>query len=305
MVAVSVPPPFSLELVVRSHGWYQCPPFLWLEDEGRLLRGERLGDDDYLIATHQIADDRVEITVAGADADTDADSDAEMVRRMRRMLRLDEDLTGFQAAAAGKPRIAPVVSRGWGRILRGSTLWEDVAKSLLGTNVAWRQAVRMIDQLARLAPLSSLHPDLPLFPTPDEVLDAGEDTLRERVRCGYRAPYLVAIARGVVDGTFDLDDLDRTAPDRPTDEVQARLLALPGIGPATSAYLLNFLGHYDRPTIDSATVAYAAKFHFDGEKRPVKEVAALFDHYAPYRSLGAWGEAWQAWIGEREERDAL
>ena len=302
-VAIAVPTPFSLELVVRSHGWYQCPPFRWIAEEGRLLRGERLGDDDYLIATRQTSDGRLEMHVTGQDADG-APGD-EMRRRMCRMLRLDEDLAAFQALAAGKPRIAPAVARGWGRILRGGSLWEDVAKALLGTNVAWRQAVRMIDQLARLAPLSSLHPDLPLFPTPDEVLDAGEDTLRERVRCGYRAPYLVAIARGVVDGTFDLDDLDRTAPDRPTDEVQARLLALPGIGPATSAYLLNFLGHYDRPTIDSATVAYAAKFHFDGEKRPVKEVAALFDHYAPYRSLGAWGEAWQAWIGEREERDAL
>ncbi len=303
MVAIPVPTPFSLELVVRSHGWYQCPPFLWREDDGELLRGERLGDDDYLIATRQTGDDRVEITVTGSDAGSA--SGAEMVHRMRRMLRLDEDLTAFQAVAAGKPRIAPVVSRGWGRILRGSSLWEDVAKSLLGTNVAWRQAVRMIDNLARLAPRSSHHPDLPLFPTPEEVVQAGEDTLREQVRCGYRAPYLIGIASGILDGSFALDDLDRTAADLPTDEVQARLLALPGIGPATSAYLLNFLGHYDRPTIDSATVAYAARFHFDGCKRPVKEVAALFEHYAPYRSLGAWGEAWQAWIGEKEERDAL
>jgi len=303
MVAVGVPAPFSLELVVRSHGWYQCPPFRWIEEEGRLLRCERLGTDDYLIATRQTADDRLEVDVRGPDAGGDAGR--EMVQRMQRMLRLDEDLSGFQAVATGKPRIASVVARGWGRILRGSSLWEDVAKSLLGTNVAWRQAVRMIDQLARLTSPSTLLPDLPLFPTPEEVAAAGEDTLRERVRCGYRAPYLVDIARGVLDGSFALDELDRTAGDLTTEEVQARLLALPGIGPATSAYLLNFLGHYDRPTIDSATVAYAARFHFDGEKRSTKEVAALFDHYAPYRSLGAWGEAWQAWVGEKEQHDGL
>ncbi len=303
MVDVAVPAPFSLELVVRSHGWYQCPPFRWIEEEGQLLRGERLGDDDYLITTRQTAGDRLEMLVTGPDAD--GAPGEEMRRRMGRMLRLDEDLTAFQAVAAGKPRIAPVVARGWGRILRGSSLWEDVAKALLGTNVAWRQAVRMIDHLAHLTRPSSIRPDLPLFPTPEEVVAAGEDTLRELVRCGYRAPYLVGIARGVLDGTFALDELDRAAGALTTDDVQARLLALPGIGPATSAYLLVFLGHYDRPTIDSATVAYAAKFHFDGEKRPVADVAALFDHYAPYRALGAWGEAWQAWLGEKEQQDSL
>jgi 3-methyladenine DNA glycosylase/8-oxoguanine DNA glycosylase len=303
MVPVAVPVPFSLDLVVRSHGWYQCPPFRWIEAEAQLLRGERLGDDDYLITAQQTAPDRLEIQVSGPDADGKAGE--EMVRRMRRMLRLDEDLSGFHAAAAREPRVADVAARGWGRILRGSSLWEDVAKALLGTNVAWRQAVRMIDQLARLAPASSILPDLPLFPTPDEVVAAGEETLRARVRCGYRAPYLVGIARGVLDGTFDLDDLDDGAAGLDTDEVRSRLLALPGIGPATSAYLLVFLGHYDRPTIDSATVAYAAKFHFDGEKRPVAEVAALFEHYAPYRALGAWGETWQAWLGEKERKDQL
>lgn len=302
-VAIAVPTPFSLELVVRSHGWYQCPPFRWIAEEGRLLRGERLGDDDYLIATRQTSDGRLEMHVTGQDADG-APGD-EMRRRMCRMLRLDEDLAAFQALAAGKPRIAPAVARGWGRILRGGSLWEDVAKALLGTNVAWRQAVRMIDQLARLAQPSSHLPDLPLFPTPDEVAAAGEDALRERVRCGYRAPYLVNIARGILDGAFALDDLDRTAGQLTTDEVQARLLALPGIGPATSAYLLVFLGHYDRPTIDSATVAYAAKFHFDGEKRPAADVAALFEHYSPFRALGAWGESSQAWLGDKEQLDGL
>lgn len=48
--------PFSLELCVRSHGWYQCPPFRWLPAEGLLQRGERDGERDYLISARERMD---------------------------------------------------------------------------------------------------------------------------------------------------------------------------------------------------------------------------------------------------------
>lgn len=298
----AVPTPFSLELTVRSHGWYQCPPFRWTAGSGELVRAERTADGDVLIRTWQAAPDRLRFEVVGADDPAVADA---AVGAMTRMLRLDEDLRGFQRMAAGEPAIAGAAARGWGRILRGSSLWEDVIKALLGTNVQWRQAVRMIDQLCRLAPSSAHEPDLPLVPSPSEVLAAGEHGLREKVRCGYRARYLIQLAEGVLDGTHDLDGLDAGAARMDTGAVWRRLLALPGIGPATAAYLLTFLGHYDRPTVDSATVAYAAERYFDGEKRSLAEVRALFDHYAPYRALGAWCEVWAHWAGEKERRDAL
>ncbi len=296
------PAPFSLELVVRSHGWYQCPPFRWLEDDGVLIRGERLGDDDLLIQVRQRGEE-LQLTLDGPDADGTAGE--EMVRRMRRMLRLDEDLSGFQAMAADKPRIAGAVGRGWGRILRGSSLWEDAIKALMGTNVAWRQAVRMIDNLCRLGPSSSRADDLPLVPTPAEVLAFDDAAIRERVRCGYRAPYLLAIARGVEEGSLDLAALDAGAAGMTGDQVFKRLKELPGIGPATAAYLMTFLGHYDRATVDSATIAFAAEHYFRGEKRPAKEVAALFEHYRPFRALGAWAEVWSSWVGEKELRDGM
>jgi len=299
---VAAPVPFSLELTVRSHGWYQCPPFRWDEERSELIRGERTAAGDLLIRTRQTAPDGLRIAVVGA---ADAAAADAAVEAMRRMLRLDEDLTGFQAQAVDRPPIAVAVGRGWGRILRGSSLWEDVTKSLLGTNVQWRQAVRMIDKLARLGPSSSHAPDLPLVASPEEVLAAGDGGLRAEVRCGYRAPYLIRLAEGVLDGSFDLAGLDAAAPSLPTPEVERRLKALPGIGPSTAAYLLTFLGHYDRPTVDSATIAFAAEHYFDGHKRSAADVAALFEHYAPYRALGTWAEVWSAWAGEKERRDGM
>ncbi len=299
---LTLPAPFSLELVVRSHGWYQCPPFRWLEGESVLLRGERRGGQDYLIRARQEGGE-LHLSVTGPGAGGGPGD--EMVRRMGRMLRLDQDLSAFQSMAAGKPKIADAVGRGWGRILRGSSLWEDAIKALMGTNVAWRQAVRMIDQLGRLGPLSSHAEDLPLVPTPEEVLAHDEDAIRERVRCGYRARYLLAIARGVLDGSLDLAGLDGSASSLSGDEVFRRLKELPGIGPATAAYLMTFLGHYDRATVDSATVAFAAEHYFRGEKRSPKVVAALFEHYRPYRALGAWAEVWSTWVGGKEARDGL
>jgi len=295
-----VPAPFSLELAVRSHGWYQCPPFRWDEERAVLIRGERRPDGDLLLRTRQPGRDRLVVEVVGA-ADDDVVDEA--VAAMQRMLRLDEDLAGFQRMARDKPDIARAVAAGWGRILRGSSLWEDVSKALLGTNVQWRQAVQMIRRLAALGPSSTHEPGLSLVVSPREVLDAGEQGLRDQVRCGYRAGSLIKLAAGALDGTYDLEGLDAAAAAMSLADVEQRLLALPGIGPATAAYLLTFLGHYDKATVDSATVAYAAHRYYGGEKRSLAEVSALFEHYAPYRALGSWCEVWSYWIGEKERRD--
>ena len=73
-------------------------------------------------------------------------------RGWRRMLQLDADLTGFpEAAEAVDPDLArDLAAYGGGRLLAGPSLYEDVVKSICGTNTTWRQAVVTINRIAAL-----------------------------------------------------------------------------------------------------------------------------------------------------------
>ncbi len=59
-----------------------------------------------------------------------------------RILRLDEDLSGFYEAARDDPDLSWVTT-GAGRMLRSPTVFEDVIKTICTTNCAWTATVRM------------------------------------------------------------------------------------------------------------------------------------------------------------------
>jgi 3-methyladenine DNA glycosylase/8-oxoguanine DNA glycosylase len=80
------------------------------------------------------------------------------------------------------------------------------------------------------------------FPTPEAMAAGDERFYKEVVRSGYRGPYFRAIAADVEAGRLDLESL--LDPELPDDVVEARLLALPGVGPYATAQILIHLGRY-------------------------------------------------------------
>ena len=212
---------------------------------------------------------------------------------MRRVLQLDADLAGFDAAArAVDPALADdLAGYGGGRLLAGASLFEDVVKGICGTNTTWRQAVASINRLAELGPPGC-------FPGPADLLRAGEDHLRAVVRVGYRAPAILAAARAAIDGTLAEIDADSAAGDG--DRVHAGLIALAGIGPATAGFVILLMGHYDRPSIDSATIRVAADRWFDGVRPKPRDVLRRIAPAGRYRGLVlAWAtlRVWQRETG--------
>src|SRR5205085_12294180 len=74
------------------------------------------------------------------------------------------------------------------------------------------------------------------FPTAAAMAAADEPFYRNVVRAGYRGPYLKTLAEEVSAGRIDLEELND--PELPDDEVAARLLALPGVGPYAAAHVM-------------------------------------------------------------------
>jgi 3-methyladenine DNA glycosylase/8-oxoguanine DNA glycosylase len=216
-----------------------------------------------------------------------------ILAQLRHMLRLDEDLSGFYAVARDDPLLA-WASVGAGRMLRSPTVFEDVVKTICTTNCAWSGTIRMVTALVD-------HLGVPArsgkrtFPTPATMAEAGEGFYRDVARAGYRGAYLRALADDVASGTLDLEELND--PELPVDEVEARLLALPGVGPYAAAHvMLTSLGRYSRLVLDSWTrPAYA---RFAGRKASDKTIERRFRRYGDYAGLAFWLLLTRSWVPE-------
>jgi 3-methyladenine DNA glycosylase/8-oxoguanine DNA glycosylase len=280
---------FRLHAVAVSHGWFQTAPFAWDPCEGALRRTEGLGDGPAELALTATGG---EVAVRPRRALTPAEREV-AERRVRRVLQLGADLTGFDAAArAVDPALADdLAAYGGGRVLAGASLFEDVVKGICATNTTWRQAVGAINRLAELGPHGC-------FPGPADVLRAGDDHLRGVVRVGYRAPAILAASRAAIDGT--LADIDADSAAGAGDRVHAGLVALAGVGPATAGFVILLMGHYDRPSIDSATIRVAADRWFAGARPTPREVLRRIAPAGRYQGLVlAWAtlRAWQRETG--------
>lgn len=216
---------------------------------------------------------------------------ADLTKAARQILNLEEDLSEFYALVVDDPDLSWAAA-GAGRMLRTPTVFEAAVKTICTTNVAWSATVRMVnalvEQLGERA-AGGAH----AFPTAEAMASVPESFYRETVRAGYRSAYLHALASGVVARTFDVEELD-VENDLPDDEVEARLLALPGIGPYGAAHLMMLLGRHSRLILDSWTRPKYAQV--SGRKASDATVQRRFQRYGRYSALAFWLYLTRDWL---------
>ena len=121
------------------------------------------------------------------------------------------------------------------------------------------------------------------FPTPEAIIDAGEDGMRE-LKTGFRAPYIVGAARAVADGSLDLDALKKAS----GAEAREALTKLKGVGPKVASCVDLFgLGHKDAFPVDVWMKKVLSRHYPDGIDIPsLGEYAGVGQQYLFY------GERW-------------
>ena len=282
--------PVDLQRTIGSHGLADLPPLRLDNAAGTLeatLAVDGAGPRTVTVAAgppgHLLLD------VAGPPP-TPAEREP-LVAATRHILRLDDDLSPFYALAARDPDLAWAAD-GAGRMVRSATVFEDVVKTICTTNCAWsatrRMTAALVTHLGEPAP--GAPPDGPYgraFPTPTAMAEADDGFYRDTVRAGYRGAYLRRLASDVAAGELDLEQLGRATPDElPDDEVEARLLALPGVGPYAAAHTMLMLGRYSRLILDSWTRPTYANVR--GRKAPDAQIERRFRRYGPYAGLAFW-----------------
>jgi N-glycosylase/DNA lyase len=216
-----------------------------------------------------------------------------LVTSVRRMFRLEEDLSGFYAQIAADEELAWAVV-GAGRMLRSPTVFEDVVKTVCTTNCTWSATERMVGAL--VAELGREGTNGNTFPSPSVMADADESFYRDVARAGYRGAYLRALAASVADGSVDLEALADDG-ELPDEEVERRLLALPGVGPYAAAHVMLLIGRYSRLILDSWTRPTYASLR--GKKTVAdRTIERRFRRYGRFSGLAFWLFLTRDWVAD-------
>jgi len=245
------------------------------------------------------------VTVADAGPPPGEAEAAALAATARRMLCLDDDLSGFYASVTADPDLA-WAARGAGRLLRSPTVFEDVVKTVCTTNCAWSATERMVGAL--VGRLGEPAPGAPpgdvsgrAFPTPAAMAAAGDDFYAGVARAGYRGPYLRAIAARVASGELDLEALLAAGRDElPDEEVASILLALPGVGPYAAAHIMMLLGRHSRLVLDSWTRPKYARLVGKPKGRLVADrtIERRFRRYGLSAGLAFWLFLTRDWMDD-------
>jgi 3-methyladenine DNA glycosylase/8-oxoguanine DNA glycosylase len=291
--------PVDLRRTIASHGVADLPPNRIDEESWTLeltlpLDGKR----PRTVRVSQGQPGYAKLEVLGRKP---ARADLERLRsRVAHVLRLDEDLTPFYEVAARDPDLAWVTA-GAGRMLRSPTVFEDVVKTICTTNCTWSATVRMVSALVESLGEPGSVADGPYgraFPTPAAMARKNSAFYTETVRAGYRGAYLRVLARAVASGELDLESLARASTDElPDEEVSARLLALPGVGPYAAAHVMMLLGRYTPLILDSWT---RPKYLKVSGARSAKDmtIERRFRRYGPYAGLAFWLYLTRDWVDD-------
>ncbi len=301
--------PVDLRRTFASHGVASLPPARVHPSAGRMTvtlsapggpRTVRLAAGEPRAGAPEAARAWLDITVADRGPPPGEAAAAALTATVRRMLCLDDDLSAFYARAALDPDLSWACA-GAGRMLRGASVFEDVVKTICTTNCAWsateRMAGALVDGLGEAAPGDD--GDGRAFPSPAAMAAAGDDFYRDVARAGYRGTYLRALAAGVAEGRLDLEALLLT-PRRelPDDEVERRLLALPGVGPYAAAHVMMLLGRHSRLILDSWTRPTYARLvgRPTGKLVADKTIGRRFRAYGADAGLAFWLYLTRDWV---------
>lgn len=293
--------PVDLWRTMQSHGVTELPP-QFVDPEARTLTTTLAvpGGSPRTVTISAGRSGRAVVAVNGRLPG--AKTNQALLDRVRHILRLDADLSDFYEVAAADPDLAWAAA-GAGRMMRSSTVFEDVIKTVCTTNCTWSATIRMVNALvehlgepARSAPATG--PEGRAFPTPEAMASAEEAFYKETVRSGYRGPYFISIARAVANGELELEQWGRAdAEDLPDDELAKLLLALPGVGPYAAAHIMMMMGRYSRLILDSWTRPTYARLV---GRKTVTDAAIerRFKRYGPYAGLAFWLFLTRHWVDD-------
>jgi N-glycosylase/DNA lyase len=289
-IKIKTAPNFSFRRTALSHGWYALPPFQFDDEKWTLTRV--LDVDPARPLTVTIKQARAGLAVK-ASRPVGKRAAEKIVRDVRHMLRLDDDMSLFYEAVSEQTEFAWIAQQGAGRLLRAPTVFEDLVKMICTTNCSWALTEVMVKALVNELGRES-DDGRKSFPTPEAMARQSEKFYRDRIRAGYRAPYLKELSERVASGELNVEDWMRA--ELPHDQFMKELKRVKGVGNYAAENLLKLLGRYDGLALDSWTRAQFAKIRNSGRKASDKKIASYYKRFNSWCGLALWCDMTRDWL---------
>ncbi|KAM4082677.1 hypothetical protein ACB094_08G000200 [Castanea mollissima] len=308
---------FNLEDAVCNHGFFMMAPNSWIPSTKTLQRPLRLANSTTSVMvsiSHPPNGTSILVQVHDIQNVSPEDEKA-ILKQVGRMLRISE---GDERNVREFQNMHPEAKKkGFGRLFRSPTLFEDAVKSILLCNCKWTRTLDMARALCELqAELADgwnsenivKHPEkkglkrkkfarkqskvnkfkaLGNFPTSKELATLTKCYLKKRCKLGYRACRIFELAECVEEGKLKLNKLKKTSS---YEEIYDKLSKIKGFGPYACATLMMCIGFYQMVPMDTETKRHLQQVHKTKKENAQEDVKRIYDKYAPFQALSFWLE---------------
>ncbi len=292
---ITAPPDFNFWRTAYSHGWCDLPPFSYDTEHRTLSRVVVVGNGRLASCTLSEGHDCVCVEVLPSASFTPGQK-SELRRQIRTCLRMDEPFGQFHSVARRHPHYRWIARARAGRMLRAPTLFEDIVKMICTTNCTWALTRQMVSRLVHeLGP--SMSNGLHGFPDAHAIAACSERFLRTHCSLGYRAPYVLDLARTIASNRLDIERL-RSSP-MPSDHLYDSLRSIKGVGPYAAGNILRLCGRYDYLGLDSWTRGQYAALRHQGRRVKDSTIERAYAEYGEWRGLFFWLEMTRDWHSDK------
>jgi N-glycosylase/DNA lyase len=281
------PPDFSFRATVYSHGWCELAPFSIDVEKWQL---SYVFSDGKAAVPGIIYKDKNNLRIDLANAKLKPER---IIRDVRHVLRLDDDLRSFYNVLDGHDHLAWVAERRAGRLLRSPTVWEDLVKTMCTTNCSWALTKVMVNNLVDKLGIGAGR-GKHAFPTPAAMAAMKEKFYRDEIRAGYRSPYFIELAEKVASGELDPESWLHS--DLPTPELKKEMKKVKGVGDYAAENLLKLVGRYDGLALDSWLRSQFYKNYNKGRVCKDVKIERHYKRFGEWRGLVIWCDMTEKWI---------
>ena len=292
-ISLDTPDNFNFKRTAISHGWYGLLPFEFDSENWTLRRVLDVGTEQAPVSVViKGTGHTLKIEVPGR---LSRRAEAGVVRDVRHMLRLDDDMSEFYDAIAHDPDFNWIPRAGAGRLLRSPTVYEDLVKTICTTNCSWSLTEKMVTGLVQNLGREAKD-GRRAFPTPEAMARMPLSFYRDEVRSGYRAPYFLELAERVASGALDVESW--LVSDLPTDELRREMKRVKGVGDYAAENLLKLVGRYDCLALDSWVRTTFARTRNRGRAATDQKITRYYSRFKHWRGLALWCDMTKDWLSE-------
>ena len=286
------PANFSFKYTVFSHGWYDLQPFELDKENWRL--SYVFSDENNIertAATVWETENTLRIEVSGNRVTETFKK--KILRDVRHILRLDDDLSEFYKLAKPNKEFAWIAGNNAGRLLRSPTVFEDLVKTVCTTNCSWALTKKMVANLVEKLGEKTVG-GKNTFPTPEKMGNVTAEFYRDEIRAGYRAPYFAELAEKVASGKINPESWLQT--NLSTSELKREMKQIKGVGNYAAENLLKLVGRYDGLALDSWLRAQFYKKHAGEKVCADKDIESFYERFGDWRGLALWCDMTEKWF---------